>query len=687
MKYIIAILLVSVSLSCFGQEVDMVQLNSIAAESYQTNSLNVETNNKGITVKVPAGQDGSIVFHPENTYWDLTEHVFLSLELENKTKNQLRFDPVILYDNPKRGKKIRAVKNKHIGFLHPQENLVFNCVLIRDKINSADYPQVPDFPVMKGLPDGLILNFDGIDAKHIKGLKIDFPKADFERKVLIKRIFKNKPALPELYATNKNDFFPFIDRYGQYKHRTWEGKITDDKHFETAKSQEKAALKKHTGSPEWNRFGGLANGPSYKATGNFRTQKIDGKWWLIDPEGKLFWSVGVNGAGKLVVNTPYKKREHFFETDFKNLGKNSKFKQKNSYNFGTQNLYIKYGKNAEEDYMGVTLDRMKSWGINTLGGWSNEAVATQPEAKKLPYTIYINAMYPSINEKFPDVFDPKWKADVEKKVKQKAAFAKDDPYFFGFFINNEIHWGTPYSLALNNLEKEGNSVGKKVYIDLLKEKLKTIENFNELTGGQFKSWQALLNAKVKKKDLKLTAIKDINELHYRNMTEQYFKITREAIDTYAPGKMYIGCRWHGNHKNKINVAIGAKYLDVLSFNAYENEIEFYPYPQKELDKPFIVSEFNFGALDVGKFFTGLGYASSQRNRGEKYQNFITGALRSPRCVGAHWFMWADSTTAGRGNGENANCGLVSQTDQIYYELTDYMRTKNYQIYKERLSNK
>ncbi len=686
MKQFFISIVCAISLSSYGQKESIAQLHKLPKEQYQTQNLTAKQSADGITIHVASGVKGSIVFHPENTYWDLTQHVFLSLELENITNNKLRFEPVILYDNPKRGKNFRVVKNKHIGFLTPQENLVYNCVLIRDKVNSVDYPQAPDFPVMKGLPNGLILNFDGIDAKHIKGLKIVFPAADFERKVVIKRIFKNKAVLPELYTSNKNDFFPFIDRYGQYKHRTWEGKISDDSQFETVIREEKAALKKHTGSPEWNRFGGLANGPSYKATGNFRTQKIDGKWWLIDPEGKLFWSVGVNGAGKLVVNTPYKNREHFFETDFKNLGKNTKFKQKNSYNFGTQNLYIKYGKNAEEEYMGVTLDRMKSWGINTLGGWSNEAVATQPEAKKLPYTIYINAMYPSINEKFPDVFDPKWKADVEKKVKTKAAFAKDDPYFFGFFINNEIHWGNPYSLALNALEKGSKSAGKKVYVALLKEKLKTIEAFNKKTGGEFKNWQALLNTKVKKKDLKLAALKDTNELHYRNMTEQYFKITREAVDKYTPGKMYIGCRWHGNHKNKINVAIGAKYLDVLSFNAYENEIEFYPYPQKELDKPFIVSEFNFGALDVGKFFTGLGYASSQRNRGEKYQNFIEGALRSPRCVGAHWFMWADSTTAGRGNGENANCGLVSQTDQIYYELTDYMRTENYQIYKERLKN-
>ena len=31
--------------------------------------------------------------------------------------------------------------------------------------------------------------------------------------------------------------------------------------------------------------------------GYFRTLKYNGKWWLVDPKGYLFWSYGVTGAG------------------------------------------------------------------------------------------------------------------------------------------------------------------------------------------------------------------------------------------------------------------------------------------------------------------------------------------------------------------------------------------------------
>ncbi|TLX78168.1 hypothetical protein E9993_00350 [Labilibacter sediminis] len=679
-RFTFLMLIAAITIQGFAQK---KQYQDITDFTYQTQNLDATNEGDAIKINVKSGEQGIITFNPKNKYWDLTQWVFFSIELENLTKEEVRFEPVLLYDNPRRKGKFKPVKNKHIGFLRNNENLEFNCVMIRDKVNTPDYPQATDFPQMKGMPGGVILNFDGIDAKHIKALKVIFPKQEFEREVIIKRLFKNHPGVPELYARNKEDFFPFINKYGQYKHAVWEGKITDGSQFAEAIIKEKKDIKAHPSSKEWNRFGGFANGPKFEATGNFRTQKINGKWWIIDPDGCLFWSTGVNGAGKLTVSTPLKGREHFFEGIPSKNKDNALLFSKNSYSHGLANLYRKYGEGSEEEYVATSLKRMKSWGLNTLGGWSAETVGEYPEELKLPYTVYINSVSPALNDKFPDVFDPLWKEDVERKIKAKAAFVKDDPFFFGFFINNEIHWGNPYSFANYTLAKGADCAGKKVFVELLQKRLNTIEKFNKLTGASFKSWNELLQTKVSNDKLRTSAIKTINEEHYTTMCEVYFKTTKALIDKYAPNKMYIGCRWHGTHKNKINTTVSAKYLDILSFNAYENEVEFYPYPHESIDKPFIVSEFNFGALDVGKFFTGLGYASSQRNRGEKYKNFVEGAMRNPRCVGAHWFMWANSTTAGRGNGENANCGLVSMTDQIYYELISYIRETTYRMYNYR----
>ncbi|MBB6460477.1 hypothetical protein [Flammeovirga kamogawensis] len=688
--YIFSLVLLITTLSSFylvQEDEDIISLTRLQENQFTTENIVATTSNEGLSIFIKKGEKGEIIFYPNEDYWDITTHKFISIELQNNSTEIVRFDPVISYDNPRRkigNSKKHKLTNKHIGFINPKETLVYNCVLIRDKVTVDDYPQAQEFPGMKGIPGGVILNFAGVDAKHIKGIKIEFPSQEFEQKLMLKRIFKHKNALPELYTKDKTSFFPFINKYGQYKHGEWAGKITNDEQFKEAIDKEALAFKKYTGSKEWNQYGGFSAGPRYEATGSFRTQKINNKWWLIDPTGHLFWSTGINGAGKLSVSTPINKREHFFEgLPNKDSEEGKRFYKKGSYNHGAANLYRKYGENSELKYTEISLQRMKNWGLNTLGGWSVENINEFEESKRLPYTVIIHETSPEINDKFPDVFDPQWEINLEEKLKKKLYGKGNDPFLFGIYINNEIHWGTPNSIASNVLSKGKLSYAKQEYIHVLREKLKTIEAFNALVGTTFESWKELAITHVDKKDVKWSLLEETNTKYYTLMCETYFQISKKLVSKYAPNKMYIGCRWHGNHKNGINTKVGAKYLDLLSFNAYENEVEFYPHPSKEIDKPFIISEFNFGALDAGKFFTGLGYASTQRNRGEKYVNFVQGALRNPKCVGVHWFMWANSTTAGKGNGENANCGVVSMTDQIYYELVGYMRKINYHIYNYR----
>lgn len=47
------------------------------------------------------------------------------------------------------------------------------------------------------------------------------------------------------------------------------------------------------------------------ATGHFRVEKYQGKWWLVDPQGYLFWSHGITcvGGGD---ETNVKGRERFY---------------------------------------------------------------------------------------------------------------------------------------------------------------------------------------------------------------------------------------------------------------------------------------------------------------------------------------------------------------------------------------
>ena len=82
-----------------------------------------------------------------------------------------------------------------------------------------------------------------------------------------------------------------IDRYGQYIHAQWPEKIHSDSDLAAARQHEAAAIDARPAPASWDRYGGWADGPQLEATGFFRTEKYDGKWFLVDPEGKLFFSI------------------------------------------------------------------------------------------------------------------------------------------------------------------------------------------------------------------------------------------------------------------------------------------------------------------------------------------------------------------------------------------------------------
>jgi hypothetical protein len=63
---------------------------------------------------------------------------------------------------------------------------------------------------------------------------------------------------------------------------------------------------------DWDQYGGWAAGPQLAATGRFTTAKHEGKWWLVDPEGRLFWSHGIDCVGFGWGTTQIEGRERWF---------------------------------------------------------------------------------------------------------------------------------------------------------------------------------------------------------------------------------------------------------------------------------------------------------------------------------------------------------------------------------------
>lgn len=89
---------------------------------------------------------------------------------------------------------------------------------------------------------------------------------------------------------------PIIDEFGQWKLKNWPGKIANGQELIERNHRVEKTVQSATFPANWSKYGGWKD-KSFKKTGFFRTQNDGKRWWLVDPEGYAFLSVGVDGIG------------------------------------------------------------------------------------------------------------------------------------------------------------------------------------------------------------------------------------------------------------------------------------------------------------------------------------------------------------------------------------------------------
>ncbi len=478
--------------------------------------------------------------------------------------------------------------------------------------------------------------------------------------------------------------FPLVDRFGQYRHRDWPGKVKTLDDLQRHREAEQKDLRDHPGPKNWDTYGGWLDGPDVEATGFFRVQKHEGRWWLVDPDGSLFWSHGIDCVRSSSGYTPVTDRLHYFEPlpapgtpEFQFVGRQSwapkgyyeRFRGRpyDMFNFTGVNLLRKYGPDWATASAQLAHVRLASWGLNSIGNWS------EPHIYQLRKTPYVATCSPSGREgrqiqgstgywgKFPDPFDPGFRAGLRRALDQEQGQAAGDPWCLGFFVHNELGWGDETSLALAALTSPADQPAKQAMLADLQAKYETVERLNAAWGTRHASWAAL--AAATDTPDKQQAGDDLKAF-YSRLAEQYFRTCREEVKRVAPKQLYLGCRFAWVNDRAAKAA--AEYCDVIAYNLYKRDIAEFR-PPAGIDKPVIVGEFHFGSLDRGMFHPGLQKTANQQDRAAMYKSYVQGALRNPVIVGTHWFQYGDQATTGRGDGENYQIGFLDICDTPYPE--------------------
>ena len=382
-----------------------------------------------------------------------------------------------------------------------------------------------------------------------------------------------------------------------------------------------------------------------QSTGFYRVEKVNNRWWIIDPEGYLNIQRVVNGMRQ---GTSERNKVYF------------------------NNIYHNYTNWTFE-----TFQNFSEFGFNGVGAWSeNEAVveANKSGKARFSYSVMLNLMssygkkrggtyqLPG-NTVYPNqcifVFDKGFVTFCDEFAKSLINY-KNDSNLIGYFSDNELPFGSSNLQGYLNLSDSTDE-------------------------GRIFAQNWLKSKKINKSEI----TDDIKMEFAGVVADRYYSIVSNYIRKYDPNHLYLGSRLHGSPKNiESIVRSSGKYSDIVSINYYGSWT-----PDKNLMKnwgewagrPFMITEFYTKAMDSGLAnTTGAGFTvHTQQERGYAYQNFCLGLLQSPNCVGWHWFRYQDNDPTAKGvdpSNVDSNKGLLNSEYQWYLPMIKYMTQLNQNVY-------
>ncbi|WP_426205516.1 beta-galactosidase [Pseudomonas sp. TWP3-1] len=643
-------------------------------------------------------------------------------------------------------------------------------------------PLVANSPLSQGMKAGppMPITLDGqrillasssgeLDRSNVVSVSLwmDQPKA--AQSLLLERF-----GVQDGDAVIKAAYGNLVDAYGQSTRSKWPEKVASDEQLKSAASKEQQQLKTWLAEREkssLDKFGGWSKGPAFKASGFFRTEKRDGRWYLVTPEGHPFYSLGVNTVSPEVNQTFVAGREWMFESlpkadeplashfgEGDNRGGNG-VDQGRSYNAGRwydfyganlQRLYGEPCKSDSDSKAGVaaaaeasaveetavnaaepvaaseqpnagvaesaktatpqppaaapckatfdeprwthhTLDRLQAWGFNTVGNWSEETLG---DAERVPYTLPLSIVgdYTSISTgndwwgAMPDPFDPRFAMATERAVAIAARDHRDDPWLIGYFADNELAWAgagddpkARYALAYGTLKMTTDVPAKRAFLKQLRDKYRNQAGLSKAWGIDLPAWELMEDPGFVPPlpSAEHPEIEADFKYFQQVFADTYFKTISDSLKWHAPNQLLLGGRFASSTPEAVNAC--AQYCDVLSFNMYTLQPQDgYDFAVlRNLDKPVLITEFNFGSTDRGPFWGGVTQLAKEEDRGAAYANFLKHALSEPSIVGVHWFQYLDQPVTGRLlDGENGHFGLVGVTDLPFQSFVEAVRKSN-----------
>lgn len=392
-------------------------------------------------------------------------------------------------------------------------------------------------------------------------------------------------------------------------------------------------------APAVDRWGGRTDRPARNATGFFRAERVDGRWWLVTPEGHLYWNVAINSV-RPPRSVPAAQTGEFAAR--------------------------------------VTRE-LRELGFNGLGNGSLPALQAVDSA--LPWSIRLNFMasfaqhhrqtYPTsghtgFTEQCFPVFHPDFPAWARRQAEALKA-TLGDASAVGIFTDNELQCPS----------------------DLLDRHLKLPETDPYLGHGR-RAALAWLEAEKLSADPSRLTLRD----RYRFIAHvfgTYARIVHDAIREVDTRHLILGPRFNvhrGQFDNPWFWKAVGPWIDVVAVNYYvlwgPQSADLREWSEA-MQRPILLTEWYSKAQDAPKLSNAKGagwLVRTQLDRARYYQHFVLAAYETPELVGFHYFKYldddADSVALDSAGG--ANKGICHADGTPWIELQDAARAVNRQVY-------
>ena len=435
---------------------------------------------------------------------------------------------------------------------------------------------------------------------------------------------------------------PYVDEFGQWADGEFEGKIHSLEELQAAWAEEDASIQSEA-LPR-SKFGGFLD-KNVGGTGFFRVQKIDGRWWFVDPEGHLFLSISgggpsAGGGGEAANREGLEGMFAAYPPETTVSAYPGMPARPRMMSFGEWNLHRRYGDGDDwrDKWADMAVKRMSAWGLNT----------GSPKPGSFPYLGHLRVRVESIYG-IQDVYAPGFEATIAQSLAYLAD-SKDDPYLLGYFLQNEPSWlETEPRVCQLLLDDPADRPIKDALKAYLAKNGDSDETRTQFIHDTYRTWIGLLSKYVRK---------------------------------YDPNHLILGIRFgHSNVPHKNILQIVKDYSDVFAFNTYriKPNKEYLDAIMEAVDMPMIDGEFHFGTIDRG-MAPGLVQVANQEERAVAFRYFAENGFSHPALVGIAWFQYTDQGLMGRSDGERYNIGLVDVVDRPY-PIVKGIRAAAENIYK------